>query len=154
MVWVGKGMSSGWLLWKRKKILESTKSINILLAERLSASQEELCFFELYTKLTKNIRLLSCWENLIHFTKTNYALYCIIWNIFQFWTINTFHWSEWSKCFKWYMLLWAVRVGLVASVLAGGTGSGPAEAGGFLWMIKLRSAHFLWRGSKAVGPTW
>jgi hypothetical protein len=31
--------------------------------------------------------------------------------------------------------------------------SGPAEDGGFIWAIKIRSAHFLWRGSKAVGPT-
>jgi hypothetical protein len=31
-------------------------------------------------------------------------------------------------------------------------GSGPAEDGGFLWVIKIRSAHFLRRGSKAVGP--
>jgi hypothetical protein len=46
----------------------------------------------------------------------------------------------------------------VVSVLATGpTGpfvasSGPAEHGGFLWVIKNLSAHFLWRGSKAVGP--
>jgi hypothetical protein len=45
------------------------------------------------------------------------------------------------------------------SVLAtGSTGhsvasSGPAEDGGFLWAIKIRSVHFLLRGSKAVGPT-
>jgi hypothetical protein len=31
-------------------------------------------------------------------------------------------------------------------------GSSPAEDGGFLWMIKVRSAHFVQRGSKAVGP--
>jgi hypothetical protein len=31
-------------------------------------------------------------------------------------------------------------------------GSDPAEDAGFLWMIKIRSAHFLQRGSKAVGP--
>jgi hypothetical protein len=30
-------------------------------------------------------------------------------------------------------------------------GSGPAEDGGFLWAIKVCSAHFLRRGSKAVG---
>jgi hypothetical protein len=30
-------------------------------------------------------------------------------------------------------------------------GSGPAEDGGFLWVIKIRSAHFFRRGSKAVG---
>jgi hypothetical protein len=43
----------------------------------------------------------------------------------------------------------------VVSVVATGrtiAGSGPAEDGGFLWVIKIRSAHFLWRGSKAVGP--
>jgi hypothetical protein len=48
--------------------------------------------------------------------------------------------------------------GLVVSVLATGptglaaAGSGPAEGGGFLWVIKICSAHFLRRGSKAVGP--
>jgi hypothetical protein len=31
-------------------------------------------------------------------------------------------------------------------------GSGPAKDGGFLCVIKIRSAHFLRRGSKAVGP--
>jgi hypothetical protein len=31
-------------------------------------------------------------------------------------------------------------------------GSGPAEVGGFLWAIKIRSTHFLRRGNKAVGP--
>jgi hypothetical protein len=30
-------------------------------------------------------------------------------------------------------------------------GSGPAEDSGFLWVIKIGSAHFLRRGSKAVG---
>jgi hypothetical protein len=46
----------------------------------------------------------------------------------------------------------------VVSVLATGpmglaaAGSGPAENGGFLWVIKIRSAHFLWRGSKDVCP--
>jgi hypothetical protein len=30
--------------------------------------------------------------------------------------------------------------------------SGPAEDGGFLWVIKIRSARYLRRGSKAVGP--
>jgi hypothetical protein len=46
----------------------------------------------------------------------------------------------------------------MVSVLATGptgfsvAGSGPAEGGGFLWVIKIRSAHFLGRGSKAVGP--
>jgi hypothetical protein len=48
--------------------------------------------------------------------------------------------------------------GLVVSVLAMGpmgpaaAGSGPAEDGGFFWVIKTRSTHFLRRGSKAVGP--
>jgi hypothetical protein len=55
--------------------------------------------------------------------------------------------------------VWAALGGLAVSVLATGTmglaaaGSGPAEDGGFLWVIKIRIAHFLWRGSKAVGPT-
>jgi hypothetical protein len=46
----------------------------------------------------------------------------------------------------------------VISVLATGhtghsvAGSNPTEGGGFLWVIKIRSAHFLRRGSKAVGP--
>jgi hypothetical protein len=31
-------------------------------------------------------------------------------------------------------------------------GSSPAEDGGFLRVIKIHSTHFLWRGSKAVGP--
>jgi hypothetical protein len=31
-------------------------------------------------------------------------------------------------------------------------GSNPTEGGGFLWVIKIPSTHFLWRGSKAVGP--
>jgi hypothetical protein len=31
-------------------------------------------------------------------------------------------------------------------------GSGPAEDGGFLCVINIRSTHFLRRGSKAVGP--
>jgi hypothetical protein len=48
--------------------------------------------------------------------------------------------------------------GLVVSVLATGPmecaamGFGPAENGGFLWVIKIHIAHFLRRGSKAVGP--
>jgi hypothetical protein len=47
----------------------------------------------------------------------------------------------------------------VVSVFATGpmgpvaAGSGPAEVGEFLWVMKVRSAHFLRRGSKAVGPT-
>jgi hypothetical protein len=31
-------------------------------------------------------------------------------------------------------------------------GSHPTEDGGFLWVIKIPSTHFLLRGSKAVGP--
>jgi hypothetical protein len=49
----------------------------------------------------------------------------------------------------------ATLAGLVVSVFATGrtvAGSGLAEDGGYLWMIKIRSAHFLRRGSKAVGP--
>jgi hypothetical protein len=48
--------------------------------------------------------------------------------------------------------------GLAVSVLAIGptglarAGSGPAEDDGYLWVIKIRSTHFLRRGSKAVGP--
>jgi hypothetical protein len=34
----------------------------------------------------------------------------------------------------------------VVSVLA----TEPTEDDGFLWVIKIPSAHFLWRGSKAV----
>jgi hypothetical protein len=30
--------------------------------------------------------------------------------------------------------------------------SGPAESDGFLWVIKIRKAHFLRRGSKAARP--
>jgi hypothetical protein len=30
-------------------------------------------------------------------------------------------------------------------------GSNPTEDGGFLWVIKIPSTHFLRRGSKAVG---
>jgi hypothetical protein len=41
-----------------------------------------------------------------------------------------------------------VRVLVTGHTLAG---SGPAEDGGFLWVIKIRNAHFLRRGSKAVG---
>jgi hypothetical protein len=32
------------------------------------------------------------------------------------------------------------------------TGSGPAEGAGFLWVINIRSAHFLRKGNKAVRP--
>jgi hypothetical protein len=48
--------------------------------------------------------------------------------------------------------------GLVVSVLATGptglaaAGSGPAEDGAVLWVRTIRRAHFLRRGSKAVGP--
>jgi hypothetical protein len=31
-------------------------------------------------------------------------------------------------------------------------GSNPTDGGGFLWVIKIPSTHFLPRGSKAVGP--
>jgi hypothetical protein len=31
-------------------------------------------------------------------------------------------------------------------------GSSPAEDGGLLWLKKIHSTHFLWRGVKAVGP--
>jgi hypothetical protein len=47
---------------------------------------------------------------------------------------------------------------VVVSVLATGptgysvVGSNPTEGGGFLWVIKIHSMHFLRRGSKAVGP--
>jgi hypothetical protein len=37
-------------------------------------------------------------------------------------------------------------MGLAAAV------SGPAENGGFLWVVKIRSAHFRRRGSKAIAP--
>jgi hypothetical protein len=46
----------------------------------------------------------------------------------------------------------------VVSVLAAGptgysvAGSNPTEDGGFLWVIKIPSTHFLRKGSKAVGP--
>jgi hypothetical protein len=46
----------------------------------------------------------------------------------------------------------------VVSVLATGptgysvAGSNPTKDGGFLWVIKIPSKHFLRRGSKAVGP--
>jgi hypothetical protein len=46
--------------------------------------------------------------------------------------------------------------GLVVGVPATGpsvAGSGPVEYGGFLSVIKKSVAHFLQRGSKAVGPT-
>jgi hypothetical protein len=43
----------------------------------------------------------------------------------------------------------------VVSVLATGhcvVGSGPAEDGGFLWVITICSVQFLWTGSKVTGP--
>jgi hypothetical protein len=46
----------------------------------------------------------------------------------------------------------------VVSMLATGptgysvAGSNPTEGGGFLWVTKIPSTHFLWRGSKSVGP--
>jgi hypothetical protein len=46
----------------------------------------------------------------------------------------------------------------LVSVLATGptaycvAGSNPTEDDGFLWVIKILIAHFLPRGSKAVGP--
>jgi hypothetical protein len=46
----------------------------------------------------------------------------------------------------------------VVSVLATGpvgpavVGFGLAKGSGFLWVIKICSAHFLQRGGKAVGP--
>jgi hypothetical protein len=45
--------------------------------------------------------------------------------------------------------------GLLVGVLAMGptvAGSGLAEDGGVLWVIKIREARFLRRGRKAVGP--
>jgi hypothetical protein len=48
--------------------------------------------------------------------------------------------------------------GFVVSVLVTGptgysvAGSSLTEDGGFLWVIKIPSTHFLQRGSKAVGP--
>jgi hypothetical protein len=47
---------------------------------------------------------------------------------------------------------------LVVSLLAAGpmglaaAGCVLAEGGGFLWVIKIHSTHFLRRGSKAVSP--
>jgi hypothetical protein len=51
-----------------------------------------------------------------------------------------------------------LRGDLAVSVLAtepmgpAAAGSGPAEDGGFLRVIKIPSTHFLRRGNKAVGP--
>jgi hypothetical protein len=56
--------------------------------------------------------------------------------------------------------VWAALGGLVVSVLDKGpmglaaAGSVPAEDGGFLWVIKIRSAHFLRSGNKATGPMY
>jgi hypothetical protein len=61
-------------------------------------------------------------------------------------------------CFVVTLLNIAALGGLVVSVLATGptgysvTGSNLTEDGGFSWVIKIRSTHFLWRGNKAVGP--
>jgi hypothetical protein len=52
-------------------------------------------------------------------------------------------------------VFWATLGGLVISVLAMGpivAGSSLAKDGGFLWVIKIRSMPFFWRGSKTVGP--
>jgi hypothetical protein len=52
----------------------------------------------------------------------------------------------------------ATHGGLVVSVLATGpagysvVGSNLTKDGGFLWVIKIPSTHFLRRGSKAIGP--
>jgi hypothetical protein len=46
---------------------------------------------------------------------------------------------------------WAARDATGPMGLAA-TGSVSAEDGGLLWVIKIRSAHFLRRGSNAVGP--
>jgi hypothetical protein len=57
------------------------------------------------------------------------------------------------KNYRW--IVFAALGGPVVRVLALGptvAGSGPAEDGGFVWAIKIRSAPFLRRGSKAVGP--
>jgi hypothetical protein len=63
-----------------------------------------------------------------------------------------------SEILHWYIALKAALIGLVVSALATGpmglvaVGSGLAEDGGFLWVIKIHSVHFLQRGGKAVGP--
>jgi hypothetical protein len=57
-----------------------------------------------------------------------------------------------------FYIITVVVGGLVVSMLATGpmgysvAGSSSTEDGGFLWVIKIRSTHFLWRGSKAVSP--
>jgi hypothetical protein len=54
-------------------------------------------------------------------------------------------------------LINAALGGLVVSMLASGpmgltvVGSSLAKDGGFLWVMKICSAHFLQRGSKAIG---
>jgi hypothetical protein len=69
--------------------------------------------------------------------------------IFRFFFVKEF------KC-KMYVL--SALDGLAVSVFVTGptghsvAGSNPTEGGGFLWVVKIRSAHFLRRGSKAVGP--
>jgi hypothetical protein len=57
-----------------------------------------------------------------------------------------------------YSRVCAALDGLVVSVLAteptgySVAGSNSTEDGGYLWVIKIPSAHYLRRGSKAVGP--
>jgi hypothetical protein len=57
-----------------------------------------------------------------------------------------------------YVACMAALGGPVVSVVATGptghsvAGSNPTEGGGILWVTKIPSAHFLRRGSKAVGP--
>jgi hypothetical protein len=60
--------------------------------------------------------------------------------------------------FRFLNYLFDALGGLAVSVFATAptghsvAGSNPTGGGGFLWVIKIRSAHFLPRGSKAVGP--
>jgi hypothetical protein len=60
---------------------------------------------------------------------------------------------------KFFFVLIATLGSLMGSVLATGpmglaaADSGLAENGGFLWVIKICSSHFLQRRSKAVGPS-
>jgi hypothetical protein len=54
-----------------------------------------------------------------------------------------------------FRVRYEVRVGSVLAMGPTGlsvAGSGPAEDGEFLWIARISSAHFLRRGSKAVGP--
>jgi hypothetical protein len=64
-----------------------------------------------------------------------------------------------AVCMKfWHVEFPGALGGLVVSVLAteptgySVAGSSPTEDGGFLRVIKIHRAHFLRRGSKAVGP--